>query len=111
MEFLAQKVNHFVAPFWSKWCIMNRNKNPETQPKSVLEALRIDYTDLSQDEFVVKCELSRTTYQRWIRENISPRLTPEQIVAICRVCHISLNTFFQKLGFDISEISIEPSKK
>jgi transcriptional regulator with XRE-family HTH domain len=81
-----------------------KKKKSQSKSNSVLEALRTDYTDLSQDEFIVKCELSRTTYQRWIRDNISPRLTPDQIIAICRICQISLNTFFRKLGFDMSDI-------
>lgn len=79
-------------------------KQSPNKSKSVLEVIRTDYTDLSQDEFIVRCELSRTTYQRWVRDNISPRLTPEQIIAICRTCRISLNTLFKKLGFDLSEL-------
>ena len=70
----------------------------------VLEALRLDYTDLNQDEFIVKCGLSRTTYQRWVRDKSSPRLTPEQIVNVCRICKISFNTFFSKLGLNVSGI-------
>lgn len=79
-------------------------KRKSLKEDSVLESLRLDYTDLTQDEFVVKCGLSRTTYQRWVRDNIAPRLTPEQITNVCRTCRISFNTFFSKLGLDISDI-------
>ncbi len=70
----------------------------------ILESLRLDYTDLSQDEFVIKCGLTRATYHRWLRENRLPRLTPEQIISVCRICQISFNTFFTKLGLDVSDI-------
>ena len=80
------------------------NKRKSSYEDSVLESLRLDYTDLTQDEFIVKCGLSRTTYQRWVRDNIQPRLTPIQIANVCRTCQISFNTFFSKLGLDISDI-------
>ena len=70
----------------------------------VLESLRLDYTNLNQDEFIVKCGLSRATYHRWLREKKTPRLTPEQIINICKICQISFNTMFSKLGFDISDV-------
>jgi len=69
-----------------------------------LESLRLDYTDLNQDEFVVKCGVSRTTYQRWIRNGKEPRLTPSQILNICRTCRIPFNKFFETIGLDISDI-------
>lgn len=81
---------------------MDRRKSVDKD--YILESLRLDYTDLNQDEFIVKCKLSRATYHRWLRENKPPRLTPEQIANICRICRISFNTFFSKLGLDISDI-------
>ncbi len=75
-----------------------------SQKESALETLRLDYTDLNQDEFVIKIGVSRTTYQRWIREDKEPRLTPSQITNICSICKISFNTFFESLGLDISEV-------
>jgi transcriptional regulator with XRE-family HTH domain len=80
------------------------NKRKSSSEDWVLETLRLDYTDLTQDEFIVKCGLSRTTYQRWVREKLAPRLTPEQIANVCRICRISFNTFFSKLGLDTSDI-------
>lgn len=80
------------------------DKRKSTDRNYILESLRLDYTDLTQDEFIVKCGLARATYQRWTRESKSPRLTPEQITNICRICRISFNTFFSKLGLDVSGI-------
>lgn len=80
------------------------SKRKSSNEDWVLENLRLDYTDLTQDEFILKCGLSRTTYQRWVREKLTPRLTPEQITNVCRICRISFNTFFLKLGIDISDI-------
>jgi transcriptional regulator with XRE-family HTH domain len=80
------------------------NKRKSSSEDWVLETLRLDYTDLTQDEFIVRCGLSRTTYQRWVRDKLTPRLTPEQIANVCRICRISFNTFFSKLGLDISDI-------
>ncbi len=80
------------------------SKRKSSNEDWVLETLRLDYTNLTQDEFIVKCGLSRTTYQRWVRGKSSPRLTPEQIANVCRICRISFNTFFTKLGISIAEI-------
>jgi transcriptional regulator with XRE-family HTH domain len=70
-----------------------------------LEILRIDYTDLNQDEFAVKCGFARATYARWISTKKEPRLTPTQIITVCRVCNISLNQFFKAFNIDLSGIS------
>lgn len=78
------------------------DKRKSQDKNYVLESIRLDYTDLTQDEFIVLCGLSRATYHRWLRENKPPRLTPEQIYEVCRICRISFNTFFSKLGLDVS---------
>jgi transcriptional regulator with XRE-family HTH domain len=75
-----------------------------TESESPLEKLRLDYTNLNQDEFVVKCGLSRATYRRWITGETTPKFTAEQIINICRICQISFALFFTKLGVDISGI-------
>jgi len=82
----------------------NMGKKLRTESGSPLEALRLDFTNFNQDEFVVKCGLSRATYQRWIRGETIPRLTPKQVAEICRVCKISFQTFFTRLGVDTSGI-------
>ncbi len=75
-----------------------------TESESPLEALRLEYTRLNQDEFVVRCGLSRATYRRWINKETEPKFTPEQIVNMCSVCNISFKTFFSRLGIDVTGI-------
>ena len=85
--------------------MISRKRKQESD--SPLEVLRIELTELSQDEFVVQCGISRTTYQRWVREKIpldEIKLSPEQIVKMCRVCHISPKTFFERLGVDLAGV-------
>jgi transcriptional regulator with XRE-family HTH domain len=85
--------------------MISRKRKQESD--SPLEVLRIELTELSQDEFVVQCGISRTTYQRWVREKVpldEIKLSPEQIVKMCRVCHISPKTFFGRLGVDLAGI-------
>lgn len=69
-----------------------------------LETLRIEFTELTQDEFIIQCGFARATYQRWVR-GVSPiKPTPEQLAAVCRICKISLKTLFERLGVDLSGI-------
>ena len=75
-----------------------------TESASPLEALRLDYTRLNQDEFVVRCGLARATYRRWITGETSPKFTPEQIANICQICNISLKTFMSSFGIDVTGI-------
>lgn len=85
--------------------MISRKRKQESD--SPLEVLRIELTELFQDEFVVQCGISRTTCQRWVREKIpldEIKLSPEQIVRMCRVCHISPRTFFARLGVDLAGI-------
>ena len=69
-----------------------------------MEVLRIELTDLTQDEFIVRCGFSRATYQRWVRGATPIKPTPEQILAVCRLCEISPKTLFQRLGFDTTGV-------
>jgi transcriptional regulator with XRE-family HTH domain len=80
------------------------SKRKVSKEESTLEGLRIDYTDLNQYEFVAKCGLSLATYQRWIYGKKEPRLTPTQIINVCRVCNISMNQFFKAFDIDLSGI-------
>ena len=80
------------------------SKRRISNKESALESLRLNYTDLNQDEFVVKCGFTRATYQRWIGSNKEPRLTPTQIAQVCRICQIPMSKFFQTFNLDISDI-------
>ena len=83
---------------------MNKNKKRLQESDSPLESLRIEFTELTQDEFIVQCGFARATYQRWVRGDSSPKPTPEQMVAICRLCKISLPALFQHLGVDLAGV-------
>ena len=70
----------------------------KTMKDSPLELLRTTYTDLSQDEFCVYCKISRTTYQRWIRDSSDKiKLSPVQLAKLCLICNISGNELIARL--------------
>lgn len=69
-----------------------------------METLRIEYTDLNQDEFIVACGFSRATYLRWSGGKSPMKPSPDQMAAVCRTCGISLKTLFKRLGVDLKGI-------
>ena len=74
---------------------MRKSRQSIEEGDAPLEALRVKFTDLKQDEFIVKCGFRRATYQRWASGKTVCRLTPEQIVAVCKTCKVSYETFFE----------------
>jgi hypothetical protein len=83
----------------------SRNKKQDLEGESPLEKLRIELTDLTQDEFIHSCGFARATYQRLASDPSKPlKLTPQQIVAICRTCKIPLEKIFEYFGVDLSGI-------
>ncbi len=79
-------------------------KERRQESYSPLEELRMERTELTQDEFVFRCGFARATYQRWVRGATPIKPTPEQILALCRLCSISPKTLFQRLGFDTTGV-------
>lgn len=76
-----------------------------------MEDLRLRFTELNQDEFIYQCGFARATYQRLIKLPTSEiKLSPEQIVSICRVCGISLRILFERLGMDLTGVPEDPIK-
>ncbi|MGP1386394.1 MAG: helix-turn-helix domain-containing protein [Thainema sp.] len=64
---------------------MTDESNPQEQPKvSPIEALRLERTELTQDELAVRCGIPRSTYQRWIAGKTEAKLSPLQFKALCR---------------------------
>lgn len=63
---------------------------PETSPSeeqpnlSPIEALRLERTQLTQDELAVRCGIPRSTYQRWIAGKTEAKLSLPQMKALCR---------------------------
>lgn len=63
---------------------------PETSPSqeppklSPIEALRLERTQLTQDELAIRCGIPRSTYQRWIAGKTEAKLSLPQLKALCR---------------------------
>ena len=89
-------------PHFGAFC--GKMKKASLEGLFALESLRIDYTKLTQDEFIVTCGFKRATYQRWQAGMTPIRLTPEQVIKTCQTCGISFRQFFKTLGVDISGI-------
>ena len=81
-----------------------KDKKVRQEGDSPLEALRLDHTQMNQDEFTLRCGIPKTTYFRWVTGKTPVRLTPQQVAAVCLVCNISLRTMFQYLGVDVDNL-------
>lgn len=62
---------------------MKKSKKLKQESDSPLETLRIDRTELNQDQFAMKCGIPRATYQRWITGKTEARLTLSQVKKLC----------------------------
>ncbi len=69
---------------------MNKKRLLE-ESESPLDNLRIEKTNLSQEEFAKRCGIPLRTYTRWISGTTQAKLTPKQIKAICRELNVSLD--------------------
>lgn len=56
--------------------------------KSVIEALRIERTNLNQKEFAEACSIPVKTYQRWVLGKTEARPNLVQLKNICRLLNI-----------------------
>lgn len=83
---------------------MEEKERPKGKGDASLEALRLEYTDLSQEQFISRVGLNRTTYRRWMADNSQPRLTPEQITNICALCQVPFDIFFERMGVNIDAL-------
>ncbi|NEO97418.1 MAG: helix-turn-helix transcriptional regulator [Symploca sp. SIO2E9] len=66
---------------------MKKDRRPQ-QSESPIERLRIERTNLSQNEFAVRCGIPLRTYQRWISGKTEAKLTPLQWKALMQVLQI-----------------------
>ena len=67
---------------------------------SVLEALRIERTNLNQKEFAEACRIPLKTYQRWILGKTEGRPTLSQLKALCKILRIK---YIDELPDDFAE--------
>lgn len=72
------------VPKWYLRCNMEKSKKLKQESDSLLDALRIERTTLTQDEFAYRCGIPRTTYLRWISGRTEARPTLPQLKKICR---------------------------
>ena len=54
-----------------------------TESNSEVESLRIERTNLSQEEFAKRCGIPRRTYVRWITGETTAKLSLKQLRAVC----------------------------
>ena len=66
---------------------MKKDRRPR-ESESPLENLRIERTNLSQEQFAVQCGIPLRTYQRWISGKNEARPTPSQWKAMMRLLRI-----------------------
>ena len=61
------------------------------ESESPLEALRIERTNYSQEEFAKRCGIPLRTYTRWIAGTTKAKLSPAQIKAVCTELNLSVH--------------------
>ena len=62
-----------------------------SESDSPMETLRIEKTNLTQEEFVNMCGIPRKTYHRWVTGQSPAKLTPKQMKLVCKVLGISID--------------------
>lgn len=67
---------------------MEKSRKLKQESDSPLEALRIERTNLNQDEFAMRCGIPRATYQRWVSGKTEARVTLGQLKKICQELNI-----------------------
>lgn len=75
-----------------------------------METMRLEWTELNQDQFAIAVGIPRATYQRMVSGKTPLRLRPEEIVRVCEVCRINLNIFFEKMGSDITHLTMSSQR-
>jgi len=79
------------------------SSSKENQEKHPLEDLRTGYTEMTQDQFCVSIGIPRSTYQDMVKKG-NKKIALEVIANICRTCQISVPTFMEEMGIDLSGI-------
>lgn len=60
-----------------------RSRKQKQESDSPLEKLRIERTQLTQDELAMRCGIPRATYQRWISGQTEARPSIPQLKRLC----------------------------
>jgi transcriptional regulator with XRE-family HTH domain len=64
--------------------MIDKVNQPEHSKISPIEALRMERTNLTQDELAIYCGIPRSTYQRWIAGKTEAKLSLSQLKALCQ---------------------------
>lgn len=67
---------------------MSTGRKRRQEGDSILELLRLQKTNLTQNEFCVRCGIPLATYQRWIRGDGPARPTISQLKALAELLEI-----------------------
>ena len=63
-------------------------KERRQEGDSVLEALRLERTGFTQEEFAVHCGIPYATYRRWVKGQTLAKPTLTQLKALARILKI-----------------------
>jgi len=66
--------------------------------ESPIEILRIQRTQLSQDDFAIHCGIFPRTYQRWIAGKTEAKLSPRQWKALMKVLNLTADEIPDDFG-------------
>lgn len=64
--------------------MLDESNSQEHSKLSPIEVLRLERTQLTQDELAFRCGIPRSTYQRWIAGRTEAKLSLSQLKALCR---------------------------
>jgi transcriptional regulator with XRE-family HTH domain len=78
---------------------MKKEQNAERQEGgSLLEALRLDRTQLTQEQLCRRCGIPLRTYARWVSGETQARPTIAQVKALCRELGLTINELPDDFG-------------
>ena len=87
-------VNHFGDSYGT----MQKTSKFKSESDSPMDALRIERTTLTQQEFAIRCGIPTTTYYRWITGRTEARLSILQIKRMCRLLDMKLEELPDNFG-------------
>jgi transcriptional regulator with XRE-family HTH domain len=77
---------------------MDKSKKLKQESDSILDALRIEKTALTQHEFAMYCGIPPATYYRWITGKTEAKLTVPQMKKLCQLLQTKLEDLPDHFG-------------
>ncbi|HBQ97584.1 MAG TPA: hypothetical protein DD761_03500 [Cyanobacteria bacterium UBA11691] len=77
-----------------------------------MENIRKARCKLSQKDFAKAIGMSWRTYENWIADGRAPKLSPDQMRNLCKICKVDANTLLDVLTgeIDIEEVPVSYSQ-